>query len=109
MSETNATSPADELRRTVESIQGVTAAAVEHLPGFQSGGIAPLIADLLTVIADDMDDEHAAVVEHPEWIGLPEGERWGVHEHWGTRLAESDNTVWKSALLLARFFNGDQS
>lgn len=65
-------------------------------------GVAALVATWLGATADDMSDEHAHVVDHPEWVGCAADQRWGVYAA-NSRL---DSEPWKRALIVARAING---
>lgn len=67
-------------------------------------GVAELVATWLRATADDMSDEHAHVVDHPEWVGCAADQRWGVYAV-NSRL---DCEPWKRALIVARAINGER-
>lgn len=66
--------------------------------------VALALADWLDEVGDEMADDHAYVMDHPEWIGLAEDLRWGVHAKYGP--VKADNRARKAALIAARAING---
>lgn len=79
----------------------------EHI-GMWHPSVASAVADWLDEVGDEMDDDHAHVIDHPKWVGLAENLRWGVHAmfYGGDK---DDNGAWKTALITARAINGEVS